>query len=194
MVCTAADYAWFDERYGRLSRSYRLTLVADLSVAEAALRIGGTDPEVLPGSSIVDGAAPAHTVAVTETPGWALLLETAVSPGAAALPVAGLSRGTTLVAHGVAGPVSSFLWMHDATEELAFDPARPWRRTGRSADSQVGVMAEVGFPMDADGHGESPAALSLAFADYLTGVRLGPDELRSLLYLRVSVEPGPGEP
>ncbi|MEU4425204.1 DUF6461 domain-containing protein [Actinoplanes sp. NPDC024001] len=205
---TADRYAWFPQRYARLSRSYCLTLVADLSVAEVVRRLDGRNPIEMPGLAVVHdnaetvaaglpqeyarltGEVPAgyaeyaarlrdeHLAAVAAINGWTMLIENRGFVGVDPHRAARLSRGVTLVAHSAAAGRRRFLWMYDGSVQLALDPGDPASPTGPECESQRPILEEVGFP----GPGTA-----LAYADYLTGVRFDPDTLVDAFYLCVTV-------
>ncbi|MBG0562264.1 DUF6461 domain-containing protein [Actinoplanes aureus] len=209
MICTADRYAWFPARYARLSRSYCLTLVADLPVPEVVRRLGGRDPVEMPGLAVVhDNAekiaaglplelarttgelpreyagfagrlAHEHLVAIAPVNGWTLLVETRDFAGVDPDRAARLSRGVTLVAHSASAAGRRFLWMYDGTMRLTFDPGDPASPEGPEREVQRPILAEAGFP----GTGPGPA---LAYADYLTGVRFDPETLVDAFYLCVT--------
>lgn len=202
MLSTAERYDWFRKQYARLAGSYCLTLVGELSLDEAIQRIGGVDPQVVPGPLAVRGLpadvvaglpgdlGPVYerlenqrVVALTQLPGWVLLIEW----GGDFLGREGavrLSEGTTLVAHGN----GNFLWMRDGAVQLEFDPEHAGMRLGERADSLLQIMAEVGFVLEAGGHHDRPdsSAASLALADFLTGVRFGASTLHEAVYVCVT--------
>ncbi|GAA1651409.1 DUF6461 domain-containing protein [Actinoplanes couchii] len=208
MISTAERYDWFTKQYARLAASYCLTLVGDLALDEAVRRIGGENPEAVPGPLVVHGLPEdvvaglpgdlgpvferlesERVVALTQLPGWVLLVEW----GGDFLGHDGaerLSAGTTLVAHSTEESGSHFLWMRDGIVQLAFDPEHAGLRIGTKSNSLVQIMAEVGFNLEigAPRTGPYDPAASLALADFLTGVRLGPAALHEAVYVCVTPE------
>jgi len=207
VLTTAADYAWFSERFPELAGAYCLMLVRGLAPAGVLSRLRAR-PEpgltslaamFMPSMRLWDADAPysgcQSMIGVTAVPGseWALGIElNGGFLGATEEAAVPLSAGTTLVSHykNFAGG-GSFLWIEDGDIRLRFDPLDPAWRQGSSPDALVAVMRQVGFDLDEDGETEHPAEASFALAEYLTGVRVTAGLLDESAY-QCGIAPIPG--
>lgn len=208
MLTTAADYAWFHERFPDLAEAYCLTLVRGLTPADLLSRIGARpepgltrlDAMFEPSLRLWDADAPASgrelLIGVTTVPGsdWALGIESNGFLGVTEEVTVPLSAGSTVVSHyrnfNAGG---SFYWIQDGEIRLHFDPIDPTWREGTSPDALVAVMRQVGFDLDEDGETEHPAEASLALAEYLTGVRVTAELLEESTY-QCGIAPLPDAP
>ena len=208
MPSTAADYAWFSERFPELASGYCLTLVRGLAPATVLSRLGArlepgltqlaamSEPSLRLWDADAPGSGSQSLIGVTTIPGegWTLAVEPTGFLGVTEAVAVPLSVGSALVSHHRnfnAG--GSFLWIDDGDIRLRFDPLDPAWREGSNPDAVVAVMRRVGFELSQDNETEHPEQASFALAEYLTGVRVTRELLADSTY-QCGIVPIPGAP
>jgi len=199
MPVTAADYAWFEDRFPGLSEAYCLTLARGLEPQEFLARVGATRQQrQLAGVNAIlepsmqawdrfDGEALliAATAVPDGTSQWTLGVESNGFLGVTPQVIVPASKGTRIVSHFQnIEAVSRFFWIEDGDIRLQFSPLEPAYREGSTPDAVLDAMLESGFDPDPDSEDDEncvPAALALA--EHLTGVRLTPELLDQATYL-----------
>ncbi|GAA2457168.1 hypothetical protein GCM10010191_91090 [Actinomadura vinacea] len=202
MAATAADYAWFEERFPDLAEAYCLTLVRGLSPPQVLARLGArtngphvTGIERLPA---LDLPAAEQLIAVTliedvqtgtGTAGtgpprrWALAVEPNGRLGVTEEAIVPLSAGTRLVSHfSDINAIDRFYWLEDGEVRLTFQPPSPGHREGQAPDEPLEAMRTAGFDIDG-GDPASSVAAAFALAEHLTGVRVTPETLSESSFL-----------
>ncbi|MEU7278837.1 DUF6461 domain-containing protein [Streptomyces sp. NPDC045431] len=200
MTTTAADYAWFEDRFPDLAEAYCFTLVENLAPADVLHRLDGREEAPLTGAEAVGDAAFAlfsrtdgtrQLVAMTALGSWTLLIEPNGYLGvteARALPA---SAGTRWVSHFVnVNAVDAFLWAEDGVRRLWFEPLFPDERWGTTPDDLLDAMHRIGFHF---GDGDAPepdlsGPAAFALAEHLTGVALTAELLEGTTFTCGSVE------
>ncbi|GAA0803779.1 DUF6461 domain-containing protein [Spirilliplanes yamanashiensis] len=158
------SYAWFTDRCAALAEAYCLTLVAGLSPREVIDRLDGTGVRPATGLAAVLEPAPGDEefVAVTQLPGWSLIVEPYGYLGVTEDVYGPLSAGSELVAH-YRNIVGGDQFVHVADGVVLRD---------------LSPTAE--FPA-------APVEGALELAGKLTGVRLTAELLESAEYLCADV-------
>ncbi|MEV6983269.1 DUF6461 domain-containing protein [Sphaerisporangium sp. NPDC051017] len=174
---TAADYAWFEEKYGDSlwTSGFCLTFVRDLTPEDAFRRLAVAGrPADDPGKT-----SDAHPITAYTAIGGAVLLEDEGRAGTLAEVTRRLSAGTvtaTVYLDAEDGP--QFLFAADGHLVTGFEPGLPDGRWGPSPDRLLPQMRAVGLPTghdDADPPGEDTAVGITADMDDDTATGAGPD-------------------
>ncbi|MEW2358450.1 DUF6461 domain-containing protein [Spirillospora sp. NPDC029432] len=195
MAPTAADYAWFDERFPDLAEAYCFTLVRGLTPAQVLARLGARTggPQVkgvealsrLSYDTYPERAGNELVVGVTPVGGWALAVEPNGYIGVSEEAAVPLSAGSRLVSHSTnVNAVGNFFWVEDGDVRLTFEPLFPSSRWGGTPDALLGEMREAGFDLqDGDDANLDCGAAAFALAERLTGVRITPEILTDSTFL-----------
>ncbi|RCG22797.1 hypothetical protein DQ384_34935 [Sphaerisporangium album] len=162
---TAADYAWFEEKYGDSlwASGFCLTFVRDLSPEEAFRRVGVAGrPADDPGKT-----SDARPIAAYAAIGGAVLLEDEGRAGTLTEVTRRLSAGTVTAAvcHDAEdGP--QFLFAADGHLVTGFEPGAPDGRWGASPDRLLPQMRALDLPTDHDDAGEPAEGVADHHADH----------------------------
>ncbi|MFB4316745.1 DUF6461 domain-containing protein [Actinomadura sp. 21ATH] len=195
MAPTAADYAWFEERFPDLAEAYCFTLVRGLTPAQVLARLGARTggPQVkgvealsrLSYDGYAERAGRELVVGVTAVGEWALAVEPNGYLGASEEAVVPLSAGSRLVSHfSNVNAAGNFYWVEDGDVRLTFEPLFPSHRWGSTPDALLDAMREAGFDLlDGDDSNLDCGAAAFALAERLTGVRLTPEILTEASFL-----------
>ncbi|HEY8978050.1 MAG TPA: DUF6461 domain-containing protein [Streptomyces sp.] len=193
MTTTAADYAWFEERFPDLAEAYCFTLVQGLSPAELLRRLDGWEEPPLTGVDELGEAAfnLAHSsgdrrqfVAMTTVGSWTLMIEANGYLGVSDERVRAASAGVRWVSHFInINALGSFLWAEDSELRLSFDPMFPDDRCGTTPDELLDVMRDIGFHFEDDmPETYVSAEAAFALAEHLTGVAVTPELLEGTTF------------
>ncbi|WP_214412286.1 DUF6461 domain-containing protein [Sphaerisporangium fuscum] len=175
---TAADYAWFDEKYGEslCVTGFCLLFVRQVSPEEAFRRVGVTAEPVEPsGWSLQE-----HPLAAYPAVGGSVLLEAGGRMGTLVEVTRRLSAGTVMatVFLGV-DDQRQFLYAADGRLVTGFETDGPDSRWGDAPDRLADQMREIGIPVDEkdvddrlDDEEFDPVLAAMALAERATGVRV----------------------
>jgi hypothetical protein len=176
---TAADYAWFDEKYGDslCVSGFCLTFVRDLSPEEAFRRLGVTAEQVDdPDEPFTD-----HQISAHPAFGGTVLLEENGYAGTMTEVTRRLSPGTAMAAVFLnVNAHQQFVYAADGHLITGFEPDGPDARWGADPDRLLGFMRDLGMPTDEadlDEDDDDPILTAFALAERATGVRVTADHL-----------------
>ncbi|MHC5905827.1 DUF6461 domain-containing protein [Streptomyces sp. S6] len=189
MTTTAADYAWFDDRFEDLAVAYCFTLVHGLSPAGLLHRLGGREEPPLTGvEEFVEASyslgCDEQFVAMTAVGPWTLMIEVNGFLGVDEERVRAASAGVRWVSHfRNVNHVGKFLWAEDSELRLAFEPMAPDWRHGTTPDELLDTMRDIGFRfMDDTLDVGDPSSAAFALAEHLTGVAVTPELLEGTTF------------
>lgn len=197
---TAADYAWF-ETGSRLSEGHCLTWVKGLPPETVAKRLGARilGRHVWPENGwheLPDRASGEFVLAITQTAGWALVVEDGGSFVIGDEVLGKLSEDTRLVANYVNVTAEGrFVLAENGVVQVAFAPRIADEREGAQPDRLLADMQAAGLNPSGEGpDSDDPAyrdvryaEAALALTERVTGVKLTAPLLHTSTYLAVAV-------
>ncbi|KAB8195690.1 hypothetical protein FH608_009220 [Nonomuraea phyllanthi] len=208
MTVTAADYAWFHDRFPGLWEAYCLTLIQGLRPQDVVTRLHARTEDFQPmpfgdmESAAYSGPGPyggwpGYFLGAAALADWCLVVEPGGAMGVNQDLIRPLSQGTRLVSHSNnnANATGYFYWLEDGEIRLGFEPLFPTMRFGSDPDGSVMAMRRAGFDLgDGDRFGTAAseaarAGTAFALAEHLTGVKLTAHLLETSVYL-CAVAPG----